>query len=86
MGNNSLTKILGDAGIDNTHCKGKSDKYLMENERKETFCPKWGIWISGQCDASCGIAKKRITRECFLGDQSVDTNECAKEYSTDSVR
>jgi len=30
------------------------------------------------------MQKKKITRECFLGDQSVETNECAKEYSTDS--
>ena len=80
----SLDEPLQAAGIDYSSCQKEYEDNLSESKEKSD-CPKWGPWNTGECDATCGFGNKKLTRQCFRGDLSVDINECKAEFRNDSV-
>ena len=78
-----MTKIFEDDGVDFSLCRSfENDLSALQ---KELDCPKWGPWIPDECDAVCGHGKKKLNRECFVGDSLVQTSQCQAEYWNDQV-
>jgi len=81
-GNSTIGNLLQNDKVDTTECEEKHDNAVLAI-KQESICPEWGKWMPGKCNANCGFANRKLTRECFKGGKKVAIIECADEYPND---
>ena len=64
--------------IDITKCQAKYENVTLNIS--DNNCPQWSKWKTTECSKECGQGKRIKSRECLLKDETVNSEECLKEF------